>query len=440
MKDSTPLTRPGARRSDRLERVVAAILLVGGVLVPVAVSFEGIAVFRLPNQLVMIATAIVALTTTVSGMLWSPERACAAWPRMRLPVLLAAGGVVWTLTATLFSSDRRVSLNALPFVISLITIALLSVYALRSVRPLILGLALSLPVVVNAVVISLQATGIWNPWVFKDEFQQMYKNALLGNPNDVGAYMLTPLFLMAALALGLPRFRAAFLLLACVSAAGIVIAETLTAIIATLAGLTVMAVRRFGRKGLAGVVVVILVFVSPVFFYRPLHNRVFNKVAAASESRIDHVLSGRLPAFVTAWKMFEEHPVMGVGPGVFKLEYLAYRVKLTPSWGAQFESPYSPVEEYFREVHNDHLQLLAEAGLPAYLLLLGALGLLAFCSRGAIEGRESVRIARLLSLPLAVAMVVEMLAGFPLQLAPAAYTFALVGGACIAWGSDLDAA
>jgi probable O-glycosylation ligase (exosortase A-associated) len=71
----------------------------------------------------------------------------------------------------------------------------------------------------------------------------------------------------------------------------------------------------------------------------------------------DGSAQGRLNAWVTSWRVFLDYPVFGVGPG--NLEAVFFR--------------YSPQQDRFRVAHNAYFQVLAECGLPALLLFVGAL-------------------------------------------------------------------
>lgn len=71
----------------------------------------------------------------------------------------------------------------------------------------------------------------------------------------------------------------------------------------------------------------------------------------------DGSAQGRLTAWVTSWRVFLDYPVFGVGPNNFAAVY----------------DRYSPAPGRFRVAHNSYLQLLAECGMPAVLLFVGAL-------------------------------------------------------------------
>lgn len=72
----------------------------------------------------------------------------------------------------------------------------------------------------------------------------------------------------------------------------------------------------------------------------------------------DGSAQGRINAWMTSWRVFLDYPWTGVGPNNLQAVYARY----------------SPFEERFRVAHNAYFQLLAECGLPALLLFLGALG------------------------------------------------------------------
>lgn len=67
---------------------------------------------------------------------------------------------------------------------------------------------------------------------------------------------------------------------------------------------------------------------------------------------------GRINAWRTSWNVFLDYPVVGVGPNNLAVVFRRY----------------SPEVDRFRVAHNAYFQLLAECGLPALLLFVGALG------------------------------------------------------------------
>jgi O-antigen ligase len=123
--------------------------------------------------------------------------------------------------------------------------------------------------------------------------------------------------------------------------------------------------------------------------------------------------SYRPPAVMVAVDMFRERPLLGVGPGNYEARYMRYKLAVDerfPQW-------IRPMNANFGEAHNDHVQLLAEAGLPGYLLYLGALASVASISfRRRRAQSQRAEFARIFALPAVVGFSVVGLAQFPLYL------------------------
>jgi O-antigen ligase len=428
--------------SGRLHRILSIVVLTGAALVPVLVVPGGLDIFRQPKELALYAVAIIAATIAAAALTLGARVAADDAQRLALPAKLAAAGVVWTIVAAAFSRHRGLSFDALVYVASIVAVTIISALALRRVAVRLVAAAVLLPAVANATLIFLQATEIWNPWVFPPKVSaRQHKNALLGNPNDVGAYLVAPLLFAVTLALTARRHRRIYGAVAAVLTAGLLVTETLTAIIAAAAAIVTLAfLRRRAREVVAATSLLCVVVVVTVFF-APVGERIREVVSARQISRFDWMISGRLPAFAAAWGMFTDDPVTGIGPGAFSFEYMPYRTELNQNYSAMFASQYRAVN--FGEVHNDHLQLLAESGLPGYGLVLAAIAMVARLSfrKPTGSGSERERTARFLAFPLAMGLLVTMLTGFPLQLAAPAYTFAFLAGACLAWdGAEDDVA
>ncbi|MES1245323.1 MAG: putative O-glycosylation ligase, exosortase A system-associated [Acidobacteriota bacterium] len=82
------------------------------------------------------------------------------------------------------------------------------------------------------------------------------------------------------------------------------------------------------------------------------------RAGTIGEYQQDASALGRINAWKTSWYVFLDYPVLGVGPN---------------NLAAVFER-YSPEPGRFHVAHNAYFQLLAESGLPALLLFLGAIG------------------------------------------------------------------
>ena len=94
----------------------------------------------------------------------------------------------------------------------------------------------------------------------------------------------------------------------------------------------------------------------------------------------------------------------------------------------------------FGEVHNDHLQVASETGLPGYALFLAALVLVASATwrprtvpAEKEDDRSRATFVRLLALPLAVSMFILALAQFPLELVAPTHAYLWAAAAIVAW-------
>lgn len=427
---------PAPNTPARCERWIAWLLLIGAAILPLFVVTAGADMFRLPKELLLRTIAIAATALAINCLLLRRLRFDA---RLKVPATIAAVAIVWTGIATLFSSNRVLSLDGMFYMVALLAIVLLAAHTFRTIAPLVLAIAVLLPATINAVIVLLQASGIWNPWIF-DRAGRSTFNALLGNVNDVGAYLVPGIVCAFVMATVVRRLRWLWIASGAILVCALMITMTLTSIIAAAAALValgvVLAFHAAARSRwiaiLAGVLIVLLI--APLA-YRPLRERIARITQAVGAGEFGDVVSGRLVPFAAAWEMFRENPLLGVGPGCFRFNYMPYRVQLDEKHPRLLAvSP--PGKANFGQVHNDHLQVLAETGLPGYLILLAG-----FFSVARISLRRRDGIAATMALPLVCGLAVNMFAGFPLQLAAPAFTYAILGGACLAWegGDDVPA-
>jgi O-antigen ligase len=427
------------------ERFLAWCLLAGAVIVPVTVVTSADDLFRLPKELVLRTVAIIAAAVAANCLLLRRIRLGAEERRrLAIPAGIMAAGFLWTVIAAVFSTNRPLSLDGLVYLSTLLVIVLLSAHVFRNhVSPVTVAAAVFLPALVNSVIALLQASGVWNPWVFADRTGRSTYNALLGNVNDVGAFLVPSIVLAFVLATVMRRLRWLYATIGAVLSVALLATLTLTSIVATAVALAALGAVLSFRTGLrarwvaivAGVLIVLAV--TP-FTYEPLEKRLTRVVRSAASGEVGRAVSGRLIPFAAAWEMFRSDPLTGVGPGCFKFNYLQYRLDVDYRYPRVLAAS-GPVRTNFGETHNDHLQVLAESGLPGYLILLAGLVYVARISlrRKGEEPDVRARIAATLALPLVCGLAANMLAGFPLQIAAPAYTYAILGGACLAWkGSD----
>lgn len=414
-------------------KLLAALLLIGAVVVPTLISIEGDDHFRMPKQLAMYAVAIAAAAVFATGLtLGRLEIDPDARRRLRIPAMLAAAGLAWGALATLLSTNRALSVDAMVWGGSLVAVFLLAVYALRAVPLHYVAAAVFVPALINATIVFLQAAHLWNPWVFPENTtDRAMRNALLGNPDDVGVYFAAPALFALVLTTTQKRRRVVYGIISAALVAALLASETLTAIGAfSVAAVAVVIVRRPGL-GLIALAALPLILTA-VLFLGPTRDRAFALVRNLQKGNWGRVVSGRLLPFATAWHMFAERPLVGVGPGCFKFHYMDASIHLRDA-KARLYTVSATQAVNFGEAHNDHLQILAEMGLPGYAVVIAGIVFIGLVSRARPPTGEREDVARTLAFPLAVLVLIVMIAQFALQLAAPAYTYALLGAICLAW-------
>jgi O-antigen ligase len=404
------------------------LILLGTLATPLVISWGGQDHFRLPKQLLLIALAIICTAVAAMGLVLRKLE----WPvDLRLPLAMAAAGLAWGVVSGIASTNRALSIQALLWGASVAALFLVMAFALRGASVTMLAAALFIPGLANASLLLLQAFEIWNPWTFDAGIpRRLMRNALLGNPNDVGAYL--GVLTLFAIALLLTTKQWPYALVAAMTGAALVATETLTAIVALSAGLIVMLIIRMPRIGVAVGVIAPPLALTALLLYPATGVRVRALERSARAGMWGEVMSARLPAFVAAWEMFRDHPLLGVGPGCFKFHYMSYYAEIERRYPRLLVN--APKGTIFVQTHNDQLQLLAEIGLPGYLLVIAGIGVLAMRAF-----RRSRGVARLLAIPLATLVFVMMLASFSMQLAAPVWACIVLGGGCLAW-SDSDVA
>ncbi|HEX7153278.1 MAG TPA: O-antigen ligase family protein [Thermoanaerobaculia bacterium] len=440
---STPATtEPRATASETALRLLVCAT---ALLVPVWVSRTTIDAFRTPKLMLFQSLAALMLAVLAIGAIFHGRRFFAPLLRERRALLVTLAITLWTVVVTLTSTNRPLSVLSLTWVVACAVFFLATLLvAKRGTGMLLLGMAL-LPAAINGILAVLQRGAIYNPMSFHRALPlRNQATALIGNPNDVGTYLLFPAVIALVLALtSRGHVRAASFVTFAACVAGMIATDTLTSIIAFLAAFAVMLILR-SRKAIVPLVALGVAVALLVAAYAPVRARVLRIGNQLREGRYIEVSSMRVPAFMAAWEMFKDHPVTGVGPGGFAYWYLPYKMELNAK-----HPQFWMTGENFGETHNDHLQTLAVSGLPGYLLLLAATGLLAagsfrrrpdeapsgetkaagepvtFASRG--------ELSRLASLPLAVAFAVAALAQFPLELAASAHVLLYLTALCVAW-------
>jgi O-antigen ligase len=192
-------------------------------------------------------------------------------------------------------------------------------------------------------------------------------------------------------------------------------------------------------KAIAVLLALVLVVVAAFAVYGPLRERALSMRDALARRDYEALSAARAVPFLAAAEMIRDRPLVGVGPGCFAYNFFDYklRVQQRHRWIFRTSSGFN-----FGEVHNDHLQVASETGLPGYLLFLSAMVLMAWGSRprrdaALADGGEAERrdFVQLLALPLAVSLFVLALAQFPLELVAPTHVYLWAAASLIAWRS-----
>lgn len=424
-----------------MDRLLWWVLVAGVVVIPCAVSPTGQDSFRFPKLLLFRAEGIVLVAAVAIAAVWGKfDLRRFDWhkPAVWLPLAI----VVWTAFTTCTSHQPLISVYSLLTVVTGFTVYLLtSVLAKgRSYRTAAIVL---LPAAVNALIYWLQRAKVWNPlvpdrWTLETSsspaIQSLSDIALQGNRNDVGTFLVLPALLAIVLTtVSRGRVRYVYASASLLLCSALVVSRTLTAIIALSIGIAALGMMRSWRLAVASVTTAVLLAGLTLQFYPPLHARMLLAKRRATEKKYNELLSGRLGAFVAAQEMAVDHPLLGVGPGLFAREFLNYKIRVDEKYGGR---GFHATGVNFGEAHNDHLQTLDETGVPGYAGFAGALivlGSISFRRRKSAGDDPRWKFARQGSFPVAISFAVLAMAQFPLQLAATLVTLAFAAGLMEAW-------
>jgi O-antigen ligase len=424
------LPRPSFVILEPWRTVINRFTIAGVILVPLVVSWSGDDSFRLPKELVLRALGIGLLVLLASAALLRGVRAAES-RAAGIAIALAVAGIAWVAGATLFSTHPRISVFSLFRVTTCVLIfaCTLVTARFRSIRAMD---AVTFTGIANALVAVSQRSGIYNPLPVEAQSVAQRTTAFLGNPNDVGAFLVLPILILVTLLLcGERRWKTTIAGLV-ITTAGLLASTSLTAIISVAAGLGVLlwSHRRMRRA----LIVAVLAAVVVAGLTRAVRERVAVAVYFAKIGSTDNLVSGRVPAFAAASSMIVRHPLTGVGPGCFGANYLDYRG--IPANVLTYDAARQGDPVNFGEVHNDHLQVMAEAGIPAYLILAAFLIYIGRPRRASADESTRAAAARHLLPAATLSLAVLSLASFPLQLAATLVNYCFVGGLAFGWLQD----
>jgi O-antigen ligase len=404
------------------------LVVATAVAAPLAMVPGSFDVFRTPKDVVFLTLSLLLLAVGAAGALVSDEIGRTLQPRGPA-VLIALAAAAWTAVATMTSMRPVISFWK-PLTVVCFAAFFLAVVILAARRGLAALVIVFIPAAINAAIGLLQSTGIWYPWAVDPRIpERLRTTGLIGNPNELGTYLVVPAIAAIAAAVVWRQqkwlYAVAVLLLV-----GVASAQSVTPVLAVAAGLFAMTVAggtKFLRLAALGAALALVLVAAVHPGSRQRFVSLFTNVSSGS---LPEITSFRVLPAAAALEMFRERPLAGVGPGSFSAMYMTEKLKAEeahPQW-------IRPRSSMFAQVHNDHLQVLAETGLPGSLLFLGALALLASISfRTPALPDERMRFARLFAFPAALTFAVLALAQFPMQLTAPMVACVHLAALCFTW-------
>lgn len=419
-------------RLNNAERAVLTVLAAGMLIIPLIFN-SGAERFRLPKELVFRGEAITLLALAV---FWVTSKT-RTWRFAKRPEFFVAAAVAcWSLITVAASTNRQLSVDSLITIVAALVIFVATCLAAQTTSLVAIDVMM-IGCCINAVIVILQELKIWTPFrSLRDSTTHYGSVGLLGNTNDVGTFLAGPA--LAAIVLSVTasgRRRWAYAAVSILLVAGLATSGTRTALVALIAALIIFALGHSRGAALAvGAILVALglVVLSPS---TTLGRGIRQLATAASHHDYQHLFSERLLPFLTAIDMTRDHPLVGVGPGCFKYHYMTYRVALFRKYPGDWTHGY-PMN--WGEVHNDHLQVASETGLPGYVLFLAAIAVCAGWRRRGAATTAEASFARALRWPLATVIFTICLGQFPMELAAPRLMLLTLGALCVTWdGHDL---
>lgn len=346
------LPRPGSWRQELI--LLAGLALV--LALPLVVDLACSGPFRTPKSLLA-----RALWAALAGLfLARPGWDAWCWP----PVAVVVAGIIASVAA------GQLSLAVAPLALAALGWMGLRQLAAPQRRRLFLGMILG--GVVQAILALAFADPAARPASFavlEEATGRFQVLGTMGNPGDVGVFLVLPA--LGALYMALSRKRRSLWLLAClVQFVAIVASQTLSALAAFALGAFLLLIlllpprKRWWAAGGAAVALALVILLVP-----SLRFRVAESFRLPKELGFHWVASARGAAWLSAWHMWQAHPIFGVGLGQFPAHFFSY---LTRDALAQ-RGKVLGLETGFGEAHNELLQYAAETGLVGLTLLWASL-------------------------------------------------------------------
>jgi O-antigen ligase len=405
-----------------LDGAMWGTIVIGVLLIPLYVSPTGADEYRYPKELLFRVEAIILTTLLLLELLFVPRRfQLTKVPRVLLIAVTAT--ITWTAITAFTSTNRALSMQSVWWLAATSVVFLCTYAQIRRRGDGALWIIL-IPAVINALVALAQAMDVWHPFPTDAPPGRMSTVGLLGNPNDLAAFLVLPGIVAIALSFS-GRAKSLSAIAGVTIVAGILASVTITAIAALVLGALILVLARKSRAALLLLLVLAVGAAALVVVDGPVHRRLESGRELLANRDFERLSSYRLGSSLVAIEMIRDHPFVGVGPGTFGWNYFEYRLLVADKYADWLgtANPLSRSAESFGEAHNDHLETAAESGIPGYALFLSWMVLIVV-SNVRTPGKTPMN--RALALAMVAAFAVTTLGLFPMQIAATTSSFVFV--------------
>jgi hypothetical protein len=232
----------------------------------------------------------------------------------------------------------------------------------------------------------------------------------VGDANGVAAFLVAGLVLAGGVALGMrkaPLLRFLAIPASALFMAAFILTGSRSGVLSLGAALiaAVVFAGRWRPQAFAAVLIAAVISVGAFAAFAP--DSIKERISETSPGQVSPK-EGRLTIWQVGWRMFEDHPVAGVGLGSFQSSSVHY--VLAPGALERTDQVIDKPEV----AHNIYLQVLAEMGIVGELLFILALGFPIVCALRAAGrfARQHDRELEILSRSVAVAIVAFLVSNF----------------------------
>ncbi len=416
LESEVRLLVPSARTAPHVAvGIASAALVIAIVAAAFAVDPHADAAFDAPKWLAVKLCAVV----TAVALLWSKsEQSRLTWTRWQLGVvLMIVIAALWGALSAALSSHGQSTWNAL------IGASVCCIYILLGASRLLRGQAgcrlfgcVMMVGTATAALSIAQAAGMSLPIVAAQIGGRYPTGALLGNEGYVALFSALITVASIAIMFAAPvsaKTRWWLMGVSLVAIAAIIINRQATAAIATALGVAVVVALRFSYRWLVGAMMAVLIATVLTAAVPVLRAHSWASIPGASVETFQRLTTYRLGGWVAAEEMIRASPWMGSGPGSYAAESTSRRLDAEMRWQQRF---LQPAGASFVYAHQEWLQLAAEYGVPAMLMILIAfvvviLRLVTKVPQAAGDDAERIMLAGVL-----VTGLVISVAWFPMQI------------------------